>query len=216
MRRIAATCEHVWRGYEEFRNSEAEPRLWISLVGGYHISAPSAALMLSNPKALCVDKSLDLAVFTFDEIDSLESWRFWPFRYANTSKVNKGDIVHFMGFPGEAVRAGSANRILNYCFSSQTVHDVGYNKFVLHSAPGTMHHINRDGEDGAAFLIGGASGALVFKVCRNFDLAVAGVISDLSSCGLNGSESQHYEMSDGDVYATHACFIQEDGSISPA
>lgn len=214
VRRFAVTCEHVWAGYETFRNTKAESRLWISLVGDLCSLAPSAALPLSNPKALSVDKSLDLAVFTFDEIDSLESWRFWPFRYTSPSKVNKGDIVHFLGFPGEAVRAGSPNRILNYCFASQSVHDVSYNKFVLHSAPGTMHHVNRDGQDGAAFRIGGASGAPVFKVCRNFDLELAGVVTDLSSCGLRGSASQQYEMSDGDVFATLACAIQEDGSLA--
>ena len=27
--RFALTCEHVWRGYEAFRNAEADPRLWI-------------------------------------------------------------------------------------------------------------------------------------------------------------------------------------------
>ena len=213
VRRFGATCEHVWRGYEEFRKSSTEPRLWISLVGVVHGLAPSSALMLTNPKALFVDRSLDLAVFTFDEIDSLESWRFWPFRYTSTSKVNKGDIVHYLGFPGEAVRAGAPKRHLNYCFSSQTVHDVGHNKFLLHSAPGTIHHINGDGAEGPAFRIGGASGAPVFKVCPNFDLELVGVTSDLSSCGLNGSTGKHYEMSDGDVYATHAIFIQEDGSI---
>lgn len=212
VRRFAVTCEHVWSGYEAFRKAKAEPRLWISLVRDDHGSTPSAALMLSNPQVIAADKFLDLAVFTFDEINTLEHWRFWQFRFTTASKTNKGDIVHFLGFPGEALRRGATNRILNYCFSLQTIHDVGHTKFVLHSVPGTMHHKNRDGEDIPAFRICGASGAPVFKVGKSLNLSLAGVISDLSSSGCGGT-SQPYEMSDGDIYVTHAHFIQEDGSI---
>lgn len=214
VRRFAVTCEHVWRGYEEFMGSETEGQSWISLVKGDHFSAPSAALKLSNPRALAVDERLDLAVLTFDEIDSLEPWRFWPLRYTSDSIVKKGDTVHFLGFPGEAIRDGAANQILNYCFSSETVHDVGHTKFLLHSAPGTLHHKDQDGEDRPAFRIGGASGAPVFKVCHNFELALAGIVSDLGSSGLSESAGEPYQMSDGDIYVRHACFIQEDGLIT--
>lgn len=213
--RFVVTCEHVWRGYEAFRNAEAEPQLWMSLVKYDQGSAPSAALPLSNPQAIAADKSLDLAVFTFDGIDALEPWRFWQFHLSRASRANKGDLVHFLGFPGEAIRAGATDRILNYCFSSRVIHDVGYNKFVLHSAPGTMHHKNRQGEDCAAFRICGASGAPVFKVEYDFSLSLAGVISDLSSSGCR-SATQPYEMSDGDIYVSHACFVREDGSIVPS
>lgn len=212
VRRLAVTCEHVWRGYEVFRNAEAKPTLWMSLVRDGHGLSPSYALPLSNPTSIAVDKSLDLAVFSFDEIDALEPWRFWKFRFKTESKVNKGDIVHFLGFPGEAVREGASERVLNYCFSSQVIHDVGYSKFVLHSPPGTMHHKNQKNEVRAAFRICGASGAPVFKVGQHFNLSLAGVVSDLSSSGC-GSATQPYEMSDGDIYVTHSCFIQEDGSI---
>lgn len=215
VRRFVVTCEHVWRGYEAFWKAHIESRLWINLVRDDQVSAPSAALTLSNPQIIAADKSLDLAVFTFDEIDTLEPCRFWPFRFATASKTNKGDIVHFLGFPGEALRAGASKRILNYCFSSRPIHDVGHTKFMLHSAPGTMHHKNRAGDDCAAFRICGASGAPVFKVGQNFSLSLAGVISDLGSSGC-GSATQPYEMSDGDIYITHACFIQEDGSIVPS
>lgn len=213
VRRFAVTCEHVWRGYEQFHRTDAEANLWISLAKGDHASEPSAALKLSKPRALAVDNSLDLAVFTFDEIDALESWRFWPLRYGIDSRVKKGDIVHFLGFPGEAVRIGAASQTLNYCFSSLTVCDVGHTKFLLHSASGTLHHKNRDGEKCPAFRIGGSSGAPVFKVCRNFELAFAGIVTDLSSSGLSQGLGQPYEMSDGDIYVAHACFIRENGLI---
>ncbi len=214
VRRFAVTCEHVWSGFEAFRKAKAEPRLWISLVQDNQGSAPSHARMLSNPQAIATDKSLDLAVFTFDGIDALEPWRFWQFRFTTSSKANKGDIVNFLGFPGEALRSGTANRVLNYCFLSQDIHDVGCKKFLLHSAPGTLRHKDQQGKESAAFRICGASGAPVFKVGKNFTLSLAGVVSDLSSSGC-GSAIQPYEMSDGDIYVTHACFIQEDGLILP-
>ena len=211
--RFAVTCEHVWQGYEIFKSANPGSRLWISLVKNDQCFTPSYAQMLSNPRAIAVNKSLDLAVFTFDQITALEPWRFHQYQSPSREKAKKGDIVHFLGFPGEAVRAGAGERNLNYCFSSDVIHDASHSRFMLHSAPGTIHHENQVGESCAAFRICGASGAPVFKVCQNFELALAGVVSALSSSGLGDAATARYEMSDGDIYVTHACFIQEDGSI---
>jgi hypothetical protein len=162
-----------------------------------------------------VDAQLDLAVFTFDEISFLESWRFVRFS-PNGTRVQKSDIVHFIGFPGDGVRAGASQRTLNYCFSSQTIHDVSHSRFLLHSAPGSIHHKDNDGKDTDPFRIRGASGAPVFKVEQDFQLSLAGIISDLSSSGLcigAVEYSERYELSDGDIYITHCSFIQENGTI---
>jgi hypothetical protein len=209
------TCEHVWRGYEGFRADNRDSRLWISLVRDEQFCSPSYALVLSNPRAIATDSSLDLAVVSFDEIDQFEPWRFFRFRPPTSTKTQKGEIVHFLGFPGEAVRSGAAKRVLNYSFFSQVIHDVSHTRFLLHSAPGTSHHENQNCEDIGAFKIGGASGAPVFKVNHRFELALAGVVSDLSSSGLETGAPQSYELSDGDIYVTHASFIQEDGTIVP-
>jgi hypothetical protein len=209
--RFVVTCEHVWKQYDIFRNDRAGAQLWIGLVRSNQEFAPSDGLILSNPKAISVNENLDLAVFTFDEINHLESWRFWQIQADTISKTKKADIVHFLGFPGAGIREGTPTRILNYCFSSQTIHDVSYNRFVLHSAPGEIHHMDKNGENTGAFRICGASGAPVFKVEPDFHLSLAGIIFNLSSSGLRGEKD--YQMSDGDIYVTHAHFIQENGSI---
>ena len=91
--------------------------------------------------------------------------------------------------------------MLNYCYSSTVVHDDSYNKFVLHSAPGTMHHKNEHGENSGPIRICGASGAPVFKVGTSLKLSLPGLVSALSSNGC-GSASKAYEMSDGHLRYT--------------
>lgn len=214
--RFLVTCEHVWQGYDTFRAANRDSRLWISLVRDEQFRSPSYAFMPSNPRVIASDAELDLAVISFDEINQFEPWRFFRFRPPTCTKAQKGGIVHFLGFPGEAVRSGSVNRVLNYCFFSQVIHDVSYSRFLLHSAPGTAHHENQEGKEMGAFKVGGTSGAPVFKVNDNFELSLAGVVSDLSSSGLGALAPQSYELSDGDIYVTHASFIQEDGTIASA
>lgn len=222
VKRFVVTCEHVWAGYEAFHNSSARSQLWMSLIQDGQTSAPSAARSLTKPRAIAVEKSLDLAVFTFDGINDLESWRFWQLALNGDSQANKGDAVHFLGFPGDLVRAGATDRKLGCCYLSEIVAEVSFGKFRLHAPAGTRHHKNQRGEDGVAFRIGGASGAPVFKVKQDMSLALAGIVSQLSSPGFilgspssggSGSEPETHEMSDGDVLVTHACFIQEDGFI---
>jgi len=128
--------------------------------------------------------------------------------------VRKHNIVHFLGYPGDSIREGRPDMILSYCFSSRTVHDVGRTQFVLHEKPGGMHHTDRHGCKTSAIRACGESGAPVFKVGRDFDLELAGIVSRLCSSGLASGEATPYEMSDGDVFITHAYFIQEDGSLA--
>jgi hypothetical protein len=171
-------------------------------------------LALSNPQLIAKDDSLDLATIAFEQIDSLEAQRFFYFKPSPIPTAQTGDIVHFIGYAGDAVREGNPNWTLNYCYSSRTIHDVGRIRFVLHSPPGTVHHEDKNGKPTAAFRAGGESGAPVFKVSHNFDLELAGIVSQLCSSGLGSGEMTAHEMSDGDVFITHSCFIQHDGSIA--
>ncbi len=212
--RILVTCDHVWRGFEDYRKANNGAQLWISLGADDLPSSPSFPLQLSNPRCLAKDEGLDLATITFDEIDSLDARRFCYLRPSSRPNVRKHNIVHFLGYPGDSIREGRPDMILSYCFSSRTVHDVGRTQFVLHEKPGGMHHTDRHGCKTSAIRACGESGAPVFKVGRDFDLELAGIVSRLCSSGLASGEATPYEMSDGDVFITHAYFIQEDGSLA--
>lgn len=213
-RRVLVTCAHVWSGFEDFRQAHPDAQLWISLTANDSPHSPSFPLLLSNPRLIDKNDSLDLATVTFDSIDSLEAQRFFYFRLNSEPAARAGDIVHFIGYAGDAIREGNPRLILNYCYSSQTVHDVGRTQFILHSEIGTIHHEDKNGKPTSAFRAGGLSGAPVFKVRDNLELDLAGVVSKLCSSGLGGGRMEQYEMSDGDVFITHACFIQDDGSVA--
>lgn len=210
--RLLVTCAHVWDGFECYRSTHNGTRMWISLVADDSLNAPSFPALLSNPKLLAKDDSLDLATITFDEIDSLDGRRFYNLMLRRPSQVRKGDIVHFLGYPGDAIREGNQNLVLYYFYSSQTIHDVGQTRFVLHSEKGEIHHEDKLGKATVAVRAGGVSGAPVFKVRPDFGLELVGIVSRLCSSGLSGGE-QLYEMSDGDVFVTYVHFIQDDGSI---
>jgi len=212
-RRILITCAHVWNAFEDFQNTHAGAQLWISLGVDDLSLGPSFPLALRNPKVIAKDDSLDLATVTFDGIDSLEAQRFYYFKPRPEPTARKGDIIHYIGYAGDAVREGNPSLTLNYCYSSHTIHDSSRTRFILHSKPGTIHHKDQNGNPMMAFRAGGESGAPVFKVQTNFELELAGIVSQLCSSGLEGGKSTTYEMSDGDVLITHACFIKDDGSI---
>ena len=213
-RRFLLTCSHVWNGFENFRSAHAGAQLWISSIADDLPLAPSFPLQVANPRLIAKEDGLDLATIDFDGINSIEAMRFFHFKPNPKPTARKGDIVHFLGYAGDAVREGKLNFVLNYCYSSQTIHDVGRIQFILHSEPGTMHHEDKNGTTIPPFRAGGESGAPVFKVRENLELELAGIVSKLCSSGLGSGESTPYEMSDGDVFITHACFVQDDGSLT--
>jgi hypothetical protein len=166
------------------------------------------------PNLSIIDRNdrLDLVTLTFDGIDELPPWRFHHFKAGSVRMACEGEVAQFVGFPGDAVRLGAPMRMLNYFLRSQTVSGVSHTKFVLHPKPGTLHHVTPDGKEIGPQRFPGMSGAPVFRT-RDGKPELIGVVSDLSSSGLRRG-GQCYEMSDGDIYATHVCFIQEDGCIA--
>jgi hypothetical protein len=214
-RRFLATCAHVWNAYEAFSGTRVGAQLWLSLTAGDLCSAPSIPFPLSNPGLIAKDAGLDLATVTFDGIDSLEAWRFHYLRPATTPTVRSGDFIYILGFPGDAVRSGNPWLRLSYCLTARPVHDLGRTQFILHDEPGNVHHTDRHGQAAPAFRAGGGSGAPAFKLRKDSQVQLAGIVSKLCSSGLTSGVATPYEMSDGDVYITYASFIQADGSLMP-
>jgi len=213
VRRFLITCAHVWSAFESFSSKRSNAHLWLSLVASDLPSAPAIPFKVRNPSLIAAHDGLDLATCAFDGIDSLEAWGFC--NLGGTPAVRQGDIVHFLGYPVDGVRAGIPLLTLNYCFTSRTIHDVGHTQFILHDQHGTVHHTNRQRGSNPPFRAGGERGAPVFKVTTDFTLELVGIVSKLSSSGLTSGGATPHEMSDGDVYITHTSFIQPDGSITP-
>lgn len=191
------------------------PQLWIisgvSSDDMYELPRPSS---IPIPNLSIIDRNdrLDLVTLTFDGIDELPPWRFHHFKAGSIRMACEGEPVQFVGFPGDAVRLGAPAGILHYSLRSQTVSGVSHTKFVLHPKPSTLHHVTPDGKEIGPQRFPGMSGAPIFRT-GDVEPELVGVVSDLSSSGLRRG-GQCYEMSDGDIYATHACFIQEDGCIA--
>jgi hypothetical protein len=213
-KRFLTTCAHVFKGFEDFRAARPKARLWLSLIAGEPLHSPAVALEVSNLRLIDIDERLDLATVSFDKIDSLEDWRFCRVQSGPISRVCEGDKVQILGFPGDGLRAGISDNTLNHYFELATVHSVGRQKFLLHSPRDSQHHRNMENKECSPVRIGGLSGAPVFKVDIVSIPILVGIVTDLCSNGLGDSPTRQYEMSDGDIYAVHANFIQKDGLIS--
>lgn len=220
--RLVVTCSHVWKGFEQYGKKQ-QAELSISLVANDEPLARSFAFPVKNLRLVSEDARLDLATFSFDGIDLLESWRFYRLRPGNHSKVCEGDCVFFLGFTGDGVRKASMDRRLRYTVVANQVTDVGHNRFLLHNKPGTGHLVGRQGDELPPERWPGISGSPVFRVKTLIqpDPVLVGFVSQLSSCGLSNSsldpvgrnsEGGH-EMSNGDIYVTHSDFIGSDGII---
>lgn len=86
-KRFLTTCAHVFKGFEDFRAARPKARLLLSLITGEHWHSPAALYAVSNLRLIDRDERLDLATVSFDEIDSLEDWRYCRVQSGQTSKV---------------------------------------------------------------------------------------------------------------------------------
>ncbi|MBI2927232.1 MAG: hypothetical protein HYY24_16180 [Verrucomicrobia bacterium] len=163
-----------------------------------------------------------MATLTFGEIDMLERWRFYQFDANRLPSLAGGDVVFFIGYPGDYIRHGSRDRVLRYTRYNRTVTETSWTGFVLHSPPDKLHLIDRSGRETPAERITGISGAPVFRLNAKLGLDLIGFVRRVSSCGMSQSHEaisclgneKGYEKSDGDIYATYVRFIREDGFIA--
>ena len=191
--RFAVTCAHVWQGFQDAAKKGAD-NLWLGLVRSDDTLAPVLALKVHNPTLKGAHQSFDLAPFTFDEINSLEPWRFHHLRHRRREQVASGEGVFFLASTGDELRGASANCRLGYTRFALTVAGVSYGQFQLHDPPGSRHQTDRRAEEIQPQRITGVSGAPVFRLGNlgpsPLDLALAGVVSGLSSPGLSGSSQE--------------------------
>ncbi len=226
-RRCVVTAAHVWEGFRTDSETGAK-NLWISLTAGCGVAAPSFPYRVVNPQLISARDDLDLATFTFEGIDVLEGWRFYPLQQIPIQRVAKGDIIFFLGFTGDGLREGATTRRLNYHFNATPVADVGYRQFQLHDTPGTAQLSDATGRNIPPVRIPGVSGAPAFRagdpLHDPLKLTLAGFVSRLLSPGFTecllesvsaipDPHHRGYELSDGDVYITYADLLNSDGTI---
>jgi hypothetical protein len=211
-KRFLLTCSHIWKGFEKEKASGV--CLWISLILNDNQGSPSIPFLARNPILIDEDTRLDLATITFDEIDTLESWRFHYLAKPSKCRLIKGSPACFIAYTGEGLREGESQRVLNYSLFTLTVNETGQTKFLLHDKSGSCHLFDKAGNEIAPIKMGGASGAPIFSFDSDLKLWLAGVVCEISSPGLLSCEtSTNYEMSDGDIYAAYVDFVQTDGTI---
>jgi len=161
----------------------------------------------------------------------LPTIEFWPCRQHNhgfkahnyylriSSKpckyhLTNGSPACFIAYTGGGLRADENRRVLNYSLFTIHVSDIAQTKFLLHNENGSSHLVDNSGNEIAPIQMGGASGSPIFSFDQDLKLWLAGVVCEISSPGLKGGKNaMSYEMSDGDIYATYADFVQSDGTI---
>lgn len=94
-RKLLVTCFHVW---EEFQSGKLQdPKLEMSL-GADKQKAP----IFSPEKPIDADKKLDIAVFDMEPLmHASEGRKFYPLHQSPPKKVEKGDLLLFIGFPAD-------------------------------------------------------------------------------------------------------------------
>ena len=211
-KRFLLTCSHIWKGFEKEKANGV--CLWVSLILNENLGSPTFPFLVKNPILIEEDTRLDLATITFDGIDSLESWRFCYLIKPSKQRLVKGSPACFIAYTGEGLREGESQRVLNYSLFTLTVYEIGHTKFLLHDGSGSSHLVDKNGNEIAPIKMGGASGAPIFSFDSNLKFWLAGVVCEISSPGLQSCEtSGNYEMSNGDIYAAYADFVQTDGTI---
>jgi len=223
--RFVVTCAHVWEGFQNYLIKNGNGCLWVSLTLHPGANGPSIPYRIANPILIDKNDGLDLATFTFEGIEKLESWRFYPYFRNSSQAISKGEGVFFLGYPGDEVRRATAIGVLGYTLFKFTVHDVSHRTFLLHDPPGARQWVDAGGNRLPMQRIPGVSGSPVLRVARSshglLKIDLAGFVSGLLSPGITNSDlepvgmesSGSYEMSDGDIFITQARFLQLDGSI---
>ena len=130
-------------------------------------------------------------------------------------RLVKGNPACFVAYTGDGVRLGNNVGVLHYSLFTLTVSQSSFTRFLLHDPVGSRHLVDNAGNEIPPIKMGGASGSPVFSFDPKLKtIWLAGTICEISSPGLTSENNcAPYERSDGNFYATHADFVQTDGTI---
>ena len=210
-KRVLVTCCHVWDEYEKNHDANSETVLAVSLGDG------NSCIKFNNPEnhRISIDRDLDLVVLEFEpEAIPLSHNKSW-FRISDwpIPKIEKGNHIVTLGFPGVWRKTAGVECVFRRVVIPFAVTDVSKYTVAAFSDENNDQVLN-DMKNS----LGGISGSPVYRLNANRELCLVG----FAKSGVEATDApcRKYQSSPDSplpaVFFTHASFLQQDGSLSPA
>ena len=195
-KKLLVTCAHVWSEFLNYRSKNPLARLSVIFENG-----PGLPEQILDSSLLGFDDGIDMAVFEAHP----ERWRmgkkqfhrvpFWPI-----PKARDGDLVAFLGFSGRSRKTNPQLGMFNYSVFGMTVTNSSDRKIIFASPEGGRRVLNNDDNPVPGLSIGGMSGSPAFVRDHFGEFHLTGFIQ------MGRDSSSH-------IFATHAFFLNADGSL---
>jgi hypothetical protein len=193
-KKLLVTCQHVWDGFETFRQRNPAARMGLLLGTGTPILMPDKPPFAS-------DRDLDLAVFDFEELLPYATHRkFYPVQKFPIERVHPGDIVAFLGYPGEGKQLSEFVGNFEYSSFGFSVTAVGDLAFTIQKGDDRRHLVDNAGRNVSDFELRGISGSPCYRLSRALKPQLVGFVKEGHS-------------TDSSFFVAHASFIQPDGTL---
>jgi len=210
-RRLLITCHHVWQAYLDCRTKNPDAALCINLGDG----TASIAFVLPERQLIDADADLDLAVFDFEpsqvrlnktQINHQKKWfsiRNWPIPMASD-----GEHVALMGFPGKRIK-----KVGILCtFRTQVL------PLKITHVGGKQIYIMNEGQNVEVFndikgWLGGLSGSPAYTFSKS-GASLVGFVKSGSKQTEDRPKAGGDSVFAGSLLLTHACFLQQDGTLA--
>lgn len=194
---VLVTCYHVLGGFYEYR-SENRGGCFCTVFDG-HVRRPIA---LDPDSPIDADASLDLAVFpAYPRLWPMGNKEFYQVNRWPIPKAKVGAPIAFLGFPGAARVVNDEVGNFQYSSFGLTITEVSDRKFVVAgNGPGRGKLRDNSGNVVPPMALGGMSGSPAYVRDVNAGFGLAGFV-------------QMGNRSCDDLFFTHACALNRDGTI---
>jgi hypothetical protein len=197
--KVVVTCAHVLRRFRELRLEEPELDMFITGSSTNHVLRLEETYLVSDG-----GKSVDLAVFKFpnpDQVLDLGKCYFqaapWP-----PLRPEVGRTAIIAGFQGEHREARENALRINLTVFCDLITSVSDRHLVLADESATRVCVKLNQDLGDLGLLGGLSGSAVFTTDSDNSARLAGFLYETGS------------GTDATVFAIHADFLNDDGTIN--
>jgi hypothetical protein len=195
-KKFLVTSAHVWTEFQDYKVKNPEGRLGILFINGFGYPE-----FLNEKLLIDFDIDLDLAVFNV-----LPNWQFarkqfhrvfkWPI-----NKANEGDKIAFLGFAAVGREITDREGKFSYSSFGLTVTSVSDRKLVINSSEADAPVFDNSGKIVRNVELGGMSGSPVYILNRQGNFRLTGFI-------------QMGATTDALIFATHAHFLNKDGTLN--
>jgi Trypsin-like peptidase domain len=199
-RRLVLTAAHVVDKYHELKTRHPAAVLAINLGAGCTVA-------LTEPDVIDSDAEFDIASIGFPQLDQQSTPHdkmYFPARTWPIPRAKAGDLVAFVGFPGERRRTTAAWGSFEPIGAGFIVSSASDRNIVLADESGTMSFETSPGAQMSTVRLGGFSGTPVFLVEPGGPQIIGVLRAGSESIGRGAGNT---------VFLTPTYFLKPDGTF---